>query len=343
MSSQPSILILGAADVDALTRGRELAVVDAVRRAYLAHGSGHTSLPHSTFLRFPGDAASRIIALPAYLGDGFDLAGMKWIASFPGNLSRGLPRASAVLVLNSCATGLPTAFLEASLISAQRTAASAALAARALVPVPPRTVGLIGAGPINEEVARFLRAVLPEIEALVVFDLVETRAGELCGRLERRLGVRAEVAPDLPAVLSSCALTCFATTAIEPHVDSLAACPPGATILHLSLRDLSPRAILASDNVVDDADHVCRAATSIELAERSCGDRAFIRATLAEVLAGSVPPRREPGGVTVFSPFGLGILDLAVGQLVHEEALRRGAGRVLDDFLPRVDPQASQS
>jgi ornithine cyclodeaminase len=144
-------------------------------------------------------------------------------------------------------------------------------------------------------------------------------------------------------VLARCALTCFATTAIEPHVDSLSACPPGATILHLSLRDLSARAILASDNVVDDADHVCRAATSVELAERSCGNRSFIRATLAEVLAGSVPPRREPGGVTVFSPFGLGILDLAVAQLVCEEAQRGGAGRVLDDFLPRVDATAGRS
>lgn len=337
MSSEEPVLILGAAEVEELTRGREHAVLDAVRRAYLAHGRGQTELPHSTFLRFPNDPANRIIALPAYLGDGFELAGMKWIASFPANVGRGLPRASAVLVLNSCATGVPTAILESSLISAQRTAASAALAAGALVARPPREAGLIGTGQINQEVARFLRVSLPTIERFVLFDLDSARASACAARLSQRLGTAVEVAPDLATLLAGCPLVCFATTASEPHVADLSDCPPGATILHLSLRDLAPAAILAGDNVVDDPDHVSRASTSIELAERSCGDRRFIRATLAEVLEGTAPPRREAGGVTIFSPFGLGILDLAVGQLVVEEARRTGAGRWLPDFLPRSD------
>lgn len=337
LSWEEPVLIVGAAEVDELTRGREEAVIEVVRRAYLAHGRGQTELPHSTFLRFPNDSTNRIIALPAYLGDGFELAGVKWIASFPGNVARGLPRASAVLVLNSCATGMPTAILESSLISAQRTAASAALAARELVAEPPPEVGLIGAGRINQEVARFLRVALPNIERFVLFDLDSTRAAACAGRLKERLGTMTEVAPDLATLLARCSLVCFATTAIEPHVDDLSPCPPGATILHLSLRDLAPAAILASDNVVDDPDHVSRAGTSIELAERSCGDRHFIRTTLAEVLEGGAPPRRGDRAVTVFSPFGLGILDLAVGQMVVEEARRAGAGQTLSDFLPRTE------
>jgi 2,3-diaminopropionate biosynthesis protein SbnB len=334
LQSEHSILILGAAEVEALTRDREHAIVEAVRRAYLAHGGGKSSLPHSTFLRFPGDAVNRIIALPAYLGDGFELAGMKWIASFPGNLERGLPRASAVMVLNSCESGLPTAILEGSLISAQRTAASAALAARELVAEPPRELGLVGTGPVNRQVARFVRELLPSIERLVLFDRDRSRAEEAAHQLGGSLGLRAEVAADLEALLARCPLTCFATNAVEPHVNELSACRPGSTILHVSLRDLAPAAILACDNVVDDVDHVSRAGTSIHLAEQSCGHRRFVRATLAEVLAGSAPPRREPGGITVFSPFGLGILDLAVGQVVIEEARARGVGLRLEGFLP---------
>src|SRR5919202_4728180 len=103
--------------------------IRVVREAYLAHADGQAVNPDSYFLRFPGKPDSRIIALPAYLGKNFDVAGLKWIASYPANIQRGFPRASAVLILNNYETGYPFAILESSIISAARTAASAALAA----------------------------------------------------------------------------------------------------------------------------------------------------------------------------------------------------------------------
>lgn len=332
-----SVLILTAGEVAGLLDGREERVVDAVREAYVAHGRGQSSLPHSTFLRFPGDDTNRVIALPGYLGGSSEVAGVKWIASFPGNVQRGTPRASAVLILNSRRTGRPQAILEGSVISARRTAASAALAASVLTGEggdPPEEAGLVGTGLINLEVARFLGTTVPSLRRFLLFDLDGDRARAFGEQLTGVGASEWELAPSLESLLARCRLVSFATTALRPHVEDLSPCPPGTTILHVSLRDLTPEVILGADNVVDDPDHVCRAQTSVHLAEQEVGSREFIRCTLAEILEGRSSPRDGNGGVTVFSPFGLGVLDLALGDLVLELAAERGLGTTVPAFLP---------
>lgn len=332
------ILLLGFEDVRALLDGREAEVMRAVEAAYVAHWRGQSSLPHSVFLRFAHRPADRIIALPAYLGGEFDAAGLKWVSSFPGNHEAGLERASAVVILNSARTGRPRAILEGSVISARRTAASAALAAARLHgEAYAGPVGMVGCGPINLEVARFLLSVYPRATEFVLHDLDEGRARRFAEELAGLSGAAsARVAADAAEVLGAAPLVSFATTTARPHVSDLSACPAGATVLHVSLRDLSPEAILAADNVVDDVDHVCRAETSIHLAERLTGARDFIRCTLAEVLSGEAPARAEGGGPApaVFSPFGLGVLDVAVSDLVVRLARERGVGQVVRGFLP---------
>src|SRR2546422_11049839 len=121
--------IINGKTVFDIIRSHRAECIDVVRDAYLAHARGQSVNPDSNFLRFPEKPDCRIIALPAYLGNGVGVAGLKWIASYPGNVRRGFPRASAVLVLNSYETGYPFAILESSIISAARTAASAVLAA----------------------------------------------------------------------------------------------------------------------------------------------------------------------------------------------------------------------
>lgn len=333
--SGDGILVLGGPEVEELLAGREEEIVAIVERAYVAHNEGKSSLPHSLFLRFPDNEANRIIALPAFLGDGFDVAGLKWISSFPGNLKRGLARASAILILNETEGGRPEVVLESSIISARRTAASAASGARALLEGRrPERVGLIGTGLINFEIARFLRAVCGA-ERFVLHDLDAARAERFAGVLREHLGAAdVGIAQGTGEILSTCPLVSFATTAIRPHVADLSVCPPGAVLLHISLRDLTAEAILAGDNVVDDVDHVCRAQTSVHLAEQATGGRDFIRCTLADILSGQAPARKGDGSVAIFSPFGLGVLDVALGQLVADAAVAAGRGTRIPSFFP---------
>lgn len=330
------ILILRGNEVASLLDGRELEIIQTVRSAYDAHARGDTSLPHSTFLRFPGDQASRIIALPAYIGKTFKAAGIKWIASFPSNIQKGMERASAVIILSSTETGRPEAIIEGSIISARRTAASAALAAQTLHKNRSETrLGIIGCGLINFEVVRFILATRREIRSLVIYDSDANRAIDFQSNCQTRFEpVDVHVADSISEVLGSSSLISIATSAAKPHISDLSDCQPGSTILHISLRDISPDQLIFCDNVVDDIDHVCRAETSLHLAEQLVSNRNFIRCTLADILIGAAGARKNGNGITVFSPFGLGILDIAVSKLVQDIALEQNTGTLISSFLP---------
>ena len=334
--SSDDILILRAGEVEAALRGREHDVIDAVRKAYETHARGQSSLPHSSFLRFPDSDKDRIISLPAYLGGEFEVAGLKWIASVPANVAKGMERASAVVILNRRETGRPEAILEGSLISKQRTAASAALAARVLREGrEPEAVGFIGCGPISFEMGHFLAAVWPGARRFLAYDLDPARAEAFRQRfLAPRPGAEFRVARSVEEVLRESPLVAFGTTAIEPHVGDLSVCPSDAVLLHISLRDLRPEVILDHHNVVDDLDHVCRARTSIHLASEVGGHRDFVHGSLGDILLGraELPPRDHRR--VIFSPFGLGVLDLAVAELVLRVARERGDGTLIESFLP---------
>jgi 2,3-diaminopropionate biosynthesis protein SbnB len=330
------LTILGGEEIRRLLNGSAAVVTDIVREAYTLHGDGQSALPQSVFLRFEDQPRNRMIALPAYVGGRRASAGMKWISSFPDNVARGVERASGVVILNGLDTGWPIAVLEGSIISAKRTAASATLAAQHLrAPDTEPLLGLIGCGRINYEVATFIGTLMPDVRTLLLFDLDVPRAETLRGMLERH-GLRATIAASRDEVLARAPIVSFATTASTPYLMALPAHPPGALWLHLSLRDVAPEIVLAVDNVVDDPEHVCRERTSLHLAEMQVRHRQFIRTTLADVMQRRELARRSIDAPVLFSPFGLGVLDIAVAAHVLELALAEGAGQRVDDFQPRA-------
>lgn len=341
---QSDVLVVTGEDVQSLLAGKELDIIQTIRTAYAIHGRGDAALPHSSFLLFPQNPRNRIIALPAYLGGSVNSAGIKWVSSFPDNVDHGIDRASAVLILSSVSTGRPRAILEGSLISAKRTAASAALAAQLLQPHESPVAGLVGCGVINFEIASFLLSCRSRLEQFLLFDLDLARAEAFKQKfLSAFPSMEIRIETTLNGLLKNARLVSFATTAARPYVQDLDLCPAGTLILHVSLRDLSAEAILASRNVVDDVDHVCRAQTSVHLAEQKMGNRSFLRCSLADVLNDMASFRDIDSGVTIFSPFGLGLLDVALGDYVLTEALRTGKGFVIPSFCPEPWNRATTS
>lgn len=336
---QPPFSLVGASVVKEVLNASPERVMSLVEQAYRMHGLGETVNPQSSFLRFADSPRSRIIALPAAVGGRVRAAGLKWIASFPDNLGRGLPRASAVIVLNDRETGFPVACLESSIISATRTAASAVLTAARLATRRPRSrVGFIGAGVINGYVQRYLTVRGWPQTATSIYDSDEARATRFAQRLSHAGHCDVRVRASAEEVVGDCDLVVFATTSSVPYLLEPALFAHHPLVLHLSLRDLGPRVILDSVNVVDDRDHCLRENTSTQLAALEAGDASFLDATIPEVLAGAYEPPAD--ATVVVSPFGLGMLDIVLADFVLTEALARGTAEAVSGFFEGAGDEA---
>ncbi|SBW22642.1 ornithine cyclodeaminase [Candidatus Protofrankia californiensis] len=330
----PPFAIISGAQVKQALQGRKKQIVELVESTYRLHSAGDSVNPPSYFLRFRDRPSSRIIALPASIGGQVRVDGLKWISSFPENVAAGIPRASAVLILNDHDTGYPFACLEGSIISATRTAALAALAADWLSRGRrrPTRVGFFGVGLIARYIHTFLAGTGWSFDEIGVHDLSADSAAGFRGYLEQSgTAGRITVHDSADRLIRSSDLVVFATVAGQPHVSDLSWFEHNPLVLHVSLRDLAPEILLASTNIVDDIEHCLKANTSPHLAEQLTGHREFLHGTLDDVMAGRVTvPADRP---LVFSPFGLGVLDLAVGKHVYDEVVHSGELNVVDDFF----------
>jgi N-[(2S)-2-amino-2-carboxyethyl]-L-glutamate dehydrogenase len=330
-----SFHVMGGRDIRDIIEKSRPEIVECVRETYLAHHRGETINPDSYFLRFPEKPDARIIALPALLRGTPAVAGLKWIGSFPGNVARNIPRASAVLLLNDFETGYPFACLEAAQISAARTAASAVLGAQELH--GSRVAGkvaVVGAGVISRNILEFLRALDWAIDAVAVYDTVTAYAEKLA-QYAGTLGCRSSVCDRLAEAVDGADVVVLATTAGEPHIMDGGVFTPGQTVLNISLRDIAPEIIAASRNVLDDVEHCLTAGTSPDLAVRKFGHRDFIEGTLAQLLLGEIVLARDKP--RIFSPFGLGVLDLAVGREIFTIGTGAGLPIAVPDFFAEVE------
>jgi ornithine cyclodeaminase len=168
-----------------------------------------------------------------------------------------------------------------------------------------------------------------------VHDLSADSAAGFRGYLEQAgTAARITVHDSAEALVRSSDLVVFATVAAQPHVHDPAWFDHAPVVLHVSLRDLAPEVLLTATNLVDDVEHCLTADTSPHLAEQLTGGRDFLAGTLADVMAGRV---RVPADRTVvFSPFGLGVLDLAVGRYVYDEIARAGELELVDGFFAEL-------
>jgi ornithine cyclodeaminase/alanine dehydrogenase-like protein (mu-crystallin family) len=195
--------------------------------------------------------------------------------------------------------------------------------------VPPDgRVAIVGAGVIARTILRYLAATGYQMSELRVFDLHAESAANLTRFAAEELGLAAGVARTLDEALTAQTLI-TATTASAPHIGQPVR--PGQVALNISLRDFQPEVVLGAQNYFDDVEHCMKANTSPHLAEQATGGREFVTGTLADVLQGVKLP--DAGRGVIFSPFGLGVLDLAVGHFVLAAAREHGLATEIANFF----------
>jgi len=286
--------------------------------------AGDSVSPLKTYLRF-GDRTNRIIAMPAYVGGSVELAGIKWIASFPANGRLGLPRAHNTILLNDTATGQPLAMLHSGLLNGLRTASVSGVVLRAYLaaraPAELR-LGIIGWGPIGRlHLDMCAQLFGSRLKRVMLYDL----RGIDAESVPEHLRAITDIAADWRSVYRSSNVTATCTVAAERYIDEEP--PPGALLLHVSLRDYQPESLAKLRAViVDDWREVCRENTDIEqLHDRYGLSEPDVR-TLADVVCREALADYAAEAPILFSPMGLAVFDIAIAGHYWRRAIELGKG-----------------
>ena len=164
-----------------------LEIIDTIEASFKKKAEGRTELPLKPTIHPRPECFSR--ALAGYIG-GLDVAGLKWVSAYPSNLDHGLPLVSGLILLNDPETGIPMAVMDGSWITACRTAAISAVAARHLAVQGAATLSICGAGVQGSSHLKALSCVIPKLKKVRVFDANP-------GAVERFLDTHQPVHPGL--------------------------------------------------------------------------------------------------------------------------------------------------
>lgn len=317
------MLILTRADVERVLDMP--ACIAAVREGLMALDDGAiTPFPRHQLRASPGAALMGLMPAAAAAPDPLWALKAVWVA--PGNRARGLDSHQGFVVLADGETGVPQALVEASAITALRTAAASAVATQALARPDVRRIAILGGGTQARSHAAAMRALHPQAD-LVLW----SRSG--ADALARQTG--AAPAGSVQAAVAGADVVCTVTASPDPILD-LAWLAPGTHVNAVGAsrpdaRELDSDLVAAAEFFVDS-----RAQAEVECGEYLIPLREgrigpdHIRAELGTVLRGRHPGRSSPAALTVFKSLGIAAEDIAAARAAVERARALGLGRTVD-------------
>jgi ornithine cyclodeaminase/alanine dehydrogenase-like protein (mu-crystallin family) len=268
--------------------------------------------------------------MPAYAATPTAAFGLKLVGVFPGNVARGLDAHQGAVLLLSGETGELLALLNASAVTAVRTAAVSGVATRLLARPDAGELALVGAGVQARSHLEAMAAVRPLRRARVASRTLE-RAHAFVEEMGPRVPFPVEVAPSVEAALRGADLIVTATNSREPVLRREWIAPGahlnvvGASVV--SARETDSATMAAARLFVDRRESTVNESGDylIPLREGVLGPD-HIQAEIGEVLIGARPGRATEGEITLFKSLGLAVEDLAAAAYVYGRARETGAG-----------------
>lgn len=324
------VLVLSHRDVIAALPPR--ACAESMAAVLAARARGDTYMPLRSIMAAPG-AAGFMGLMPSWRGAQQDrgaVFALKAICVIPDNPTRGLDAHQGTVTLFDGETGVPTAILDASAVTAIRTAAVSAVATGLLARAGARTLAILGAGVQGRAHLEAL-APLRDFEEVRVYAPTQAHAQALADQAGLAHAPVTAAASAEDAVRGADVVVA-ATSAREPvlahswlkpgaHVNAVGASTPQA-------REIDTATVAASALFCDSRESLRNEAGEFQLAirEGAIPGEEHVRAELGEVLAGSAPGRRDDAELTLFRSLGIAVEDLAAAETAVAAARAQGLG-----------------
>lgn len=314
------ILYLSHSDVVAAGLGMA-EIITALEGVFREKGEGRVEMPPKIGIHTMPDAF--LHAMPASIPVQ-KAAGMKWVGGYPDNSKRGLPYITGLLILNDPETGVPVALMDCTWITAQRTGAATAVAAKYLAWPEASTVGILGCGVQGRSNLEALKILFP-LKKVYAYDTNADRAVGYAQEMSRQVGIEVvPVSDPKEAVVASDMVVTAGPILRTPH----------ATIQRGWLREGAFASLVDFDSywhpgALHQADKFCTDDVPQLHHYRDLGyfqDIPAIHADLGELVTGRKAGREKPEERTIACNLGLALCDLAVAPSIYERALEKGIG-----------------
>ena len=299
-------------------------IIDALDNMFKEKGNGRVEMPPKPGIHTRKDAF--IHAMPAYIPN-IESAGMKWISGYPENQSKKLPYINGLLILNDPDTGIPTCIMDATWITAQRTGAATAVAAKYLARKNSTSVGILACGVQGRSNLEALSCIynLTQVKAYDINpEIAKTFAKEMGETLQLEIQVVKEprkAVENLDLVVTSGPILKEPLAVIQPGwlAEGAFASPVDFDTYW------SGEALQQADRLATD-DH---AQMNYYRETGYFGSTPHPYADLGEIAAGKKPGRQKEGERIICINLGLALDDMATAILIYKKAIEKGIGKTL--------------
>ena len=296
-------------------------IIEALEVMFKEKGQGRVEMPPKPGIHTRPDAF--IHAMPAYIPK-LESAGIKWVSGYPENQSKGLPYIIGLLILNDPDTGLPLAVMDASWITAMRTGAATAVAAKYLARPQSSSVGIIACGVQGRSNLEAL-ACLYKIEIVKAFDVYPQLADKYAAEMRAQLGIPIEVVPAAEAAVRDMDIVVTSGPILKSPNPVIPAnwLKPGGFASPVDFDSYWQGSALAQADKLATDD---RTQMEYYRQEGYFKSTPVPYADLGEIIAGKAPGREREEERTISINLGLALDDMATAILIYKLALDMGIG-----------------